>query len=323
MTSKSRSPSTLRRTPPSDERAVDCPGQDSAIRLRDHKTGLEYATAKGLAVVHASTRVRWGSPLVFEVHRMPPHEYSEHVVVGHQLMLNLGAPVRLGWREGDRRHDGTLTTGAICIQSDGDSNAPAWRDEMTFATASIPTSMVSSLLQDGAPKPEETFHKRHCVVDPAALVFARSLSAEISSPTEPLYAEMLSLAFVLHLLGNHGCSPGRKQLSPKGKLRPSQLRSVIDLAHGRLDSGLTIESMAAVSGYSPFQFARLFKATTGLAPHRFVLELRVERAARLLREGTTSLADIALATGFYDQAHFANVFRRAVGVTPSMFAARA
>jgi AraC family transcriptional regulator len=323
MPSKSQAPSTFRPTTPSHERPGDRQGQDSAIRLLDQKTGREYATATGAAVVHASTRVRWRSPLVFEVHRMRPHEYGEHVVVGHQLMLNFGAPVRLGWREGDQRHDGTLTTGALCIQSDGDTNAPLWRDEMTFATASIPTSMVATLLQERAPKPEDTFYKKHCVPDPVAYAYARSLSAEVSIPTEPLYVEMLSLAFVLHLLGIHGRSPGRKELSPKGRLRPSQLRNVIELAHCQLASDLTIEAMATVSGYSPFQFARLFKATTGLAPHRFVLELRVERASRLLREGATSLADIALATGFYDQAHFTNVFRKALGVTPTVFAARA
>jgi AraC family transcriptional regulator len=81
--------------------------------------------------------------------------------------------------------------------------------------------------------------------------------------------------------------------------------------------------MATCTGYSPFQFARLFKATTGLPPHAFVLRLRLERSRRLLLESKTSPADIALATGFYDQAHFTNVFRNAFGVTPSVFAAAA
>jgi AraC family transcriptional regulator len=71
--------------------------------------------------------------MVFEVHKMAPHEYDDHVVVGHQLMVNLGPTVRLAWKEGDRRREGYLATGALCIQSEGESNAPSWRDEMCFA----------------------------------------------------------------------------------------------------------------------------------------------------------------------------------------------
>jgi AraC family transcriptional regulator len=293
--------------------------QESAIRLVDAATGRDYPTANASAIVHSSSRVRWSSPLVLEVHRMGPHEYEEHVTVGHQLLVNLGKPVRFGWREGDRRCGGTLATGELCIQSEGDANAPLWRDEMTFATASIPPSMIAAALLDRAPVPTATFAKRHCVPDPAAYAYVRSLAGELAAPTEPLYAEVLSLAFVLHLLRTHGQAPGGKQLAPKGKLSPAQLGKVMELIHERLASNLTLKEMAACAGYSPFQFARLFKATTGMAPHSCVLRSRLQRACRLLREGKTSQADVALATGFYDQPHFANVFRRAFGVTPGAF----
>jgi AraC family transcriptional regulator len=96
---------------------------------------------------------------------------------------------------------------------------------------------------------------------------------------------------------------------------------VLDLTRESLGS-VTVRSMAGVAGYSPFQFSRLFKASTGLSPHQFVLSLRLERAHRLLREPNAQLANVALATGFYDQAHLTNAFRRAFGVTPSVFAAR-
>jgi AraC family transcriptional regulator len=292
----------------------------SAILLVDKKTGRAFQVSEPTSVVHASSRRAWRSPVAFEVHQREPHEYDEHVVVGHQLFLNLGAPVRLGWREGDRRFEGTLHTGGLCIQSDGDANAPLWRDPLTFACASIPASMVNAALLDLAPTPSTTFVKRHCVTDAMAYSYVRRLVGELSSPTEPLYAEALTHAFVLHLLASHGQAPGKRQLAPKGKLRPTQLRNVLELIHEHLASDLSLERMAASAGYSLFQFARLFKSTTGLAPHAFVLRLRLERARRLLL-GKTSPADVALETGFYDQAHFTTVFRKAFGVTPGTFAA--
>jgi AraC family transcriptional regulator len=293
---------------------------ESNIRLLDLTTKQAYATAGAPDVVHASARRGWSSPLVFEVHRMPAHEYDEHVTIDHQLLVNLGDPVSIGWKEDGRRREGLLPRGALCIQSDGDANAPRWYGTMTFATAAIPPSMVDALLLDRGPRPASTFAKRHCVSDGLGRRFATSLATELASPTEPLYAEVLSQAFVLHLLGTHGQAPGRKQLAPKGRLSAAQLRATLELIHEELGSSLSLQRMASCAGYSPFHFARLFKRTTGFAPHAFVLRLRLERARRMLRQGRPAM-DVALATGFYDQPHFARVFRGVFGVTPRAFAA--
>jgi AraC family transcriptional regulator len=298
-------------------------GSESAICLLDRKTGLRSSTATGPAVVLASrAHPWWRSPLVFEVHRMPPHEYDEHTTVGHQLMINLGRPVRLGWLEGNRRREDVLKPEHICIQSDADANAPRWRDELTFGTASIEHSMIEMVLGDHALPAGEVFPKRHCVPATTAASFARGLARELSSPTEPLYCEMLGLAFVLHLLAAHGRMARQKQLAPRGRLGALQLRMVIDFAHEHLASDMTLQALAGVVGYSPFQFARLFKATTGRAPHQFVLSLRLERARRLLA-ADQPIVSVALAVGFYDQAHLTNAFRKAYGATPAEYVNRA
>lgn len=251
---------------------------------------------------------------------MAPHAYDEHVLVGHRLIVNLGAPVRFGWRRGDRTLEAPLATGGFCLQSEGDTNAPFWREEMTFAAVALPPAMVEAILEERAPKPTETFAERRCIPETTAYSFARALAAELSSPGEPLYAEALGQAFALHLLGAHGQSGGSKRLAPKGKLGAAQLRSALDYAQEHLATDVSLESLAQAAGYSPFQFARLFKATTGLAPHQFVLRLRLERACRLIRSGHTGLAEVALAVGFYDQAHLTNVFRKALGQTPAAYA---
>ncbi|MDB4957186.1 MAG: Transcriptional regulator, AraC family [Myxococcales bacterium] len=295
---------------------------ESSIRLIDSRTGRSSATATGAAVILTSKAQRtWRSPLIFEVHRMASHEYDEHTTVGHQLMINLGGSVRFGWLEGERRHESVLRPEHICIQSDGDSNAPRWRGELLFATASIEPSMIDALLGDRAPPTTEVFPKVHCVPGATAAAFARGLAKELASPTEPLYAETLSLAFVLHLVADYGRMSRHKHLAPKGKLDAVQLRTVIDVAHEHLASDLTLPMLAGAIGYSPFQFARLFKATTGRAPHQFVLSLRLERARRLLA-AEVNLAAVALATGFYDQAHFTNAFRKAHGMTPTAYMSR-
>jgi AraC family transcriptional regulator len=296
---------------------------ESAIALLNPTTGKHYAAAGEDAVVLSSTRAGWREDFTFEVHRMAPHAYDEHVLVGHRLIVNLGAPVRFGWRRGDKPQEAMLQTGGFCLQSEGDVNAPFWSEELTFAAVAVAPAMVEALLEERAPKATETFAERRCLAEPTAYSFARAFAAELSSPTEPLYAETLSKSFVLHLLLAHGVAPARKRLAPKGKLGSAQLRATIDLAHERLADGISLDELAGASGYSLFQFARMFKATTGMAPHQFVLRLRLERAQRLLARDRHKVADVAVACGFYDQAHLTNAFHKAFGRTPSAFAAAA
>jgi AraC family transcriptional regulator len=60
----------------------------------------------------------------------------------------------------------------------------------------------------------------------------------------------------------------------------------------------------------------MFKRSTGVAPHRFLMNARISRAQELLLEKDANLAMVAAATGFADQGHFTRVFKKATGVTP-------
>jgi AraC family transcriptional regulator len=59
---------------------------------------------------------------------------------------------------------------------------------------------------------------------------------------------------------------------------------------------ISVEALAEVAGLSPFHFSRVFKQTTGMAPHQFVTRARMLHAQRLIRETSHSLIEIALAT---------------------------
>jgi AraC family transcriptional regulator len=91
---------------------------------------------------------------------------------------------------------------------------------------------------------------------------------------------------------------------------------VTQYVESELDGELTLGRLAAVATLSPFHFARAFKATTGLAPHQFVMARRVDRATALLRGSTASVVDIAHAVGLSNVSHFRRVFRAHTGVLP-------
>lgn len=104
-------------------------------------------------------------------------------------------------------------------------------------------------------------------------------------------------------------------------LTPAQLRRVVLFIEDNLDGPLTLPLLAAQTGLSPSHFARRFKASTGMAPHGYVLARRINAAKKMLLESEMPLAEIAVATGFSSQGHFTGMFRRHVGITPGGYRA--
>jgi AraC-like DNA-binding protein len=81
-----------------------------------------------------------------------------------------------------------------------------------------------------------------------------------------------------------------------------------------------IDALRALAGLGPTRFIARFHARVGLTPKRYARVLRFNRALALLAGSQTpALAQIALATGHADQAHFANEFRRLAGTSPSRY----
>src|SRR5262249_22554705 len=133
-----------------------------------------------------------------------------------------------------------------------------------------------------------------------------------------LAAESLANLLSVHLL-RHILEPRRPVRGPNGVLPRKRLDAVVEYVEEHLTSGLTLAQMATAARLSPYHFARLFKATTGLPPHHYVIARRVERAQELLRVGTLPLADVAASVGFSDQSQLGRHFKRIVGATPAQF----
>ncbi|CAA9522747.1 MAG: Transcriptional regulator, AraC family [uncultured Rubrobacteraceae bacterium] len=159
--------------------------------------------------------------------------------------------------------------------------------------------------------------------DPEIERIGAALLPEIgdNDPFGALYVDSLANLLAVHLLRHHS-SLGRRrarETGPRGGLPATALRSVTDYVEENLAGGLTLEEISAVAHMSPFHFSRLFKASTGLSPHRYVVGRRVERARELLAKTALPLHEVARLAGFTDQSHLAKHFRRHLGVTPSRF----
>jgi AraC-like DNA-binding protein len=103
------------------------------------------------------------------------------------------------------------------------------------------------------------------------------------------------------------------------RLDARQLRRVIGTIHENIAEPLSVAMLSSVAGLSRSYFSHAFRATVGRSPHAHIVRLRIERAMKLMSDTDASLSEIALATGFSDQAHFSKKFRGSAGTTPTQW----
>jgi transcriptional regulator GlxA family with amidase domain len=102
----------------------------------------------------------------------------------------------------------------------------------------------------------------------------------------------------------------------RGGLAGWQIRLATDLICSRLGGPISVRHLAEACRLSVRHFSRAFQATTGLAPHKWIRLRRLEFACELLCDPSMSIAEIALAAGFADQAHLTHAFSRMFRTSP-------
>lgn len=92
---------------------------------------------------------------------------------------------------------------------------------------------------------------------------------------------------------------------------------VMEHLHANFADRLSTEQLAEMAGLSVSHFERRFRHAFGASPRQYLLRVRIENAAKRLRESEQTISEIAHACGFYDHAHFSRSFRRIMGISPS------
>lgn len=125
-----------------------------------------------------------------------------------------------------------------------------------------------------------------------------------------------STLLLTHLVQNFSSVQWRLP-AVRGGLAPVVLRNIQAYIEQHLSEPLTLAELALEAGLSEFHFARMFKQSTQMAPHQYVMQRRMARAETLVRHSPLSLTDIAMACGFSSASHFSNRFKATMGMTPS------
>jgi len=143
-------------------------------------------------------------------------------------------------------------------------------------------------------------------VQPIAMRIHRELAQR--DDVSPLSVEGLVLELI-----------GESSRRASAKAAPRWLTDAREYIHAHWAEGPSLGSVARAAGVHPSTLVRAFRAHLRCSPAEYVRRLRLDHARAALAATTRSIAEVALAAGFYDQAHFTTAFRRRFGVTPARF----
>ncbi|THF62098.1 AraC family transcriptional regulator [Pseudothauera rhizosphaerae] len=152
---------------------------------------------------------------------------------------------------------------------------------------------------------------------PADYAHFRRLNALLFSAAGPREKEAALIEFIGARYAAHVCRIGGAPVGAAARrgVHKAQQRLREDCA-----ADLPLAELAQAAGMSRYQLIRAFRAATGLTPHAWQLNLRIQHARARLRAGD-DLAELAYRLGFADQSHFQRVFKAHVGVTPGRYRA--
>lgn len=164
------------------------------------------------------------------------------------------------------------------------------------------------------------FQPRLFFFDQSLWETAQKLKAEIAQnpPADGFYAEALGNVLCHELMRLNGSGA----LPPAGRaggLAEWQKKRLVDYIEAYLDQPISIATMAEIVRLSPYHFARAFKHSFGVPPHRYHMMRRIEATKILLGKTSVPVTEIALRLGFSETSSFTAGFRRLTGLSPSEY----
>jgi AraC family transcriptional regulator len=227
------------------------------------------------------------------------------------------APIQARRTLDGRIHHERVVEGDIVITPAQVGHRSCWNAEHDFIVIAIASDVFARAVDESAEPSNVELVPHFATSDGLVLQIGLALKGVLENNPQGsrLYAETMANALAVHLLQHYSArQPILRNYN--GGLSRHQLRQVIDYINGHLDRDLGLAELAKIVQMSPHYFTRLFKQSTGLTPHQYVIHRRVERAKELLLNGELTIAEVAYSVGFANQSHLNRHLKRRLGVTP-------
>ena len=247
-----------------------------------------------------------------------PYRASFGSARSHLVILHLDGPVTVRRGHLGLTSSRTVPPGGLFVH-------PAGKDltvELGGNLNTVHAYLTDEVLQEAHDGAAVELAEELGSLDPLLEQLLLTLDGVLSGwePSARTYVDHLGHALAAQLARRHSVRPAPAPPTgpaPRSGLTDRQLAAVRDLVEASLAAPLPLPAMAAAAGLGVSQFARQFKARTGLTPHQFLIQRRVEEACRLLRHSPLPIADVAQRCGFSHQEHLTRVLRARLRSTPA------
>ncbi|YAF95066.1 MAG: helix-turn-helix domain-containing protein [Nodularia sp. CChRGM 3473] len=193
-----------------------------------------------------------------------------------------------------RSHRDAVVGGDILITPVNVGHQAAWEAEGDFLILGIEPQIVARAVDESEDVEQVELVPHFATPDPLVYQIGLALKGilENNPARSRLYAEAMVNALSVHLLQHYSTrKPVLKEYNHG--LSRRQLQQVTDYIYAHLDQDLGLTELAELLHISPHYFSQLFKQATGMTPHKYVIQCRVERAKELLLKGQLRIAEIA------------------------------
>jgi AraC family transcriptional regulator len=224
---------------------------------------------------------------------------ANEVKVGDFFLTNSAAPYELRWRE----------TGQASFQV-----------MHLYLGLPLLDRATKDVLGQAAYRP--SFREVSGEKDQQLSMLLEQFRQELTNQREPssLLVQGVAQCLAVHILRHYRAE--NDEVARRARALPAfKLRRVTEFMRDRLSDDFNLKRLAREAGMSEFHFSRMFKQATTFSPSQFFIRLRMTEAKRLLRETDRSVIDIGLDVGYSSPSHFAQVFRREAGVSPTDYRA--
>jgi AraC family transcriptional regulator len=259
-----------------------------------------------------SSTLNW-SGIEVRRYRVPAGESKEHSYAQLVVFLShVERPINSELRIGGRRVRAQIGNQTVSIAPPG----------LPLSTSRDGAGEVTAIYLNAGPESNRIL-PQYWIQDPLIHAIGTALEDELSSPgpASASYAEALGAALVAHIFAKYS-DPSFNRQTGRTQCK-AQIARALDFIGRNLDREIMLDELAAVANMSKFHFAKSFRQAMGIAPHQYLVKLRVEKARKLLASQTLSVEEVAHRVGYADKGHFAAQFRKIVGISPNRYRERA
>jgi AraC-like DNA-binding protein len=244
----------------------------------------------------------------FTTHEYPPHTHEALVVA---VTEQGGSMIRSRGRV-EQAHAATLF---VFNPAEPHAGWMGWSERWRYRSLYLTQAALDQVAL-GLGIAQVPYFTRNVFLDPDLIDGFLAMHRAIEQGLDVFQERELLIGTFGRLFRRHGSGGRRIAPAPRDQV---VLNRVKERMHADYAEDLRLEDLAREVGLTTFQLIGLFKRATGLAPHAYLTQLRLNVACRHLRHARP-IAEVAADVGFYDQSALTKHFKRCYGITPLQFA---